>query len=51
MDLPLLGKLAVLGVLFGLTGGAFAWGLRQAKAQAARALPQPLVRIAVMASA
>lgn len=48
MDLPLLGKLAVLGVLFGLTGGAFAWGLRQAKAQAARALPQPLVRIAVM---
>lgn len=51
MDLPLLGKLAVLGVLFGLTGGVFAWGLRQAKTLAARALPQPLVRIAVMASA
>ena len=32
MDLPLLGKLAMLGVLFGLTGGVFAWGLRQAKA-------------------
>lgn len=48
MDLPLLGKLAVLGVLFGLTGGVFAWGLRQAKTLAARALPQPLVRIAVM---
>lgn len=48
LNLPVLGKLAVLGVLFGLTGGIFAWGLRQAKALAAQKLQHPLVRIAVM---
>ena len=48
LNLPVLGKLAVLGVLFGLTGGIFAWGLRRAKALAAQKLQHPLVRIAVM---
>ena len=48
LNLPVLGKLAVLGVLFGLTGGIFAWGLRRAKALAAQKLQHPLVRSAVM---
>ena len=45
---PGLGRLAVLGVTFGMAGGAFAWCLAHAKTLAARLLPNPYVRIAVM---
>lgn len=48
LDLPGLGRLAVLGIAFGMVGGAFAWCLAHAKTLAARLLPNPYVRIAVM---
>lgn len=48
LDPPGLGRLAVLGVAFGMAGGAFAWCLAHAKTLAARLLPNPYVRIAVM---
>jgi len=48
LDLPGLGRLALLGIAFGMVGGAFAWYLAHAKTLAARLLPNPYVRIAVM---
>ena len=48
LDLPGLGRLAVLGVAFGMVGGAFAWCLAHAKTLAARLFPNPYMRIAVM---
>lgn len=38
LDLPGLGRLALLGIAFGMVGGAFAWCLAHAKALAARLL-------------
>lgn len=38
----------VLGITLGMVGGAFAWCLVHAKTLAARLLPSPYVRIAVM---
>lgn len=38
----------MLGSVFGTVGGAFAWCLAHAKTLAARLLPNPYVRIAVM---
>lgn len=38
----------MLGSVFGMVGGAFAWCLAHAKTLAARLLPNPYVRIAVM---
>lgn len=49
-DLPerqLVWKLLVLGVIFGVTGGAFAWLLKQMKAFAAARISAPVLRIAV----
>lgn len=48
LDLPGLGRLALLGIAFGMVGGAFAWRLAHAKTLAARLPPNPYVRIAVM---
>lgn len=48
LDLPGLGRLAALGIAFGMVGGAFAWCLAHAKTLAARLLPNPYARIAVM---
>ena len=48
LDLPGLGRLALLSIAFGMVGGAFAWCLAHAKTLAARLLPNPYVRIAVM---
>lgn len=42
------GKLALLGVVFGIVGGGFAWCLKQAKGLLARKLPDPMKRIAVV---
>lgn len=41
LDLPGLGRLALLGIAFGMVGGAFAWCLAHAKTLAARLLPNP----------
>ena len=38
----------MLGIAFGMVGGAFAWCLAHAKTLAARLLPNPYVCIAVM---
>lgn len=48
LDLPGLGRLALLGIAFGMVGGAFAWCLAHAKTLAARLLPNPYIRVAVM---
>ena len=48
LDLPGLGRLALLGIAFGMVGGAFAWCLAHAKTLAARLFPNPYARIAVM---
>lgn len=45
---PGLGRLALLGIAFGMVGGAFAWCLAHAKTLAARLLPSPYIRVAVM---
>lgn len=38
----------VLGIAFGMVGGTFAWRLAHARILAARLLPNPYMRIAVM---
>ena len=40
-------RLAVLGIVFGIVGGAFAWCLAHAKTLAGRLAPNPYVRIGV----
>ena len=42
---PLVGKLLLFGLLFGLVGGLFAWTLHKLKALFAAHLPNPLLRI------
>lgn len=46
-----LGRLLVLGIAFGMTGGAFAWCLARAKTIAARVFPNPYTRIATIGAA
>lgn len=41
-------RLAILGVVFGIVGGAFAWCLTHAKTLAGRLAPNPYVRIGVI---
>ena len=41
-------KLLILGILFGLVGGFFAWALKQIKAMVSSKLPNPIIRIAVV---
>lgn len=41
-------RLAILGVVFGIVGGAFAWCLAHAKTLAGRLAPNPYVRIGVI---
>ena len=48
LDIPGLGRLALLGIAFGMVGGAFAWCLAHAKTLAARLFPNPYIRVAVM---
>lgn len=45
---PVLIKLVLLGVVFGLAGALFAWLLKQSKQFAAEKLKNPILRIAVM---
>lgn len=45
---PLVGKLLLFGLLFGLVGGLFAWTLHKLKALFAQYLPNPLLRILVI---
>lgn len=40
-------KLILLGILFGIAGGAFAWCLNRSKKLAKEKLPNPILRIAV----
>lgn len=42
---PLVGKLLLFGLLFGLVGGLFAWTLHKLKTLFAQHLPNPLLRI------
>ena len=44
-------RLVVLGIVFGLVGGAFAWCLAHAKTLAGRLAPNPYVRIGVTGAA
>lgn len=48
LDGPLAGKLLLLGILFGLTGGIFAWLLRWSRQFAANRIPAPVLRIFVL---
>ena len=45
---PLVGKLLLFGLLFGIIGGLFAWTLHKLKALFAQYLPNPLLRILVI---
>lgn len=45
---PLVGKLLLFGLLFGLVGGLFAFALHKLKALFAQYLPNPLLRILVI---
>ena len=44
-------RLVVLGIVFGIVGGAFAWRLAHAKTLAGRLAPNPYVRIGVTGAA
>lgn len=47
LDATGIARLAILGVVFGIVGGAFAWCLAHAKTLAGRLAPNPYVRIGV----
>lgn len=47
LSLPVTGRLILLGTLFGITGGAFAWSLKWMKTKLAKLWKHPVVRIAV----
>lgn len=47
LDAAGIARLAILGVVFGIVGGAFAWCLAHAKTLAGRLAPNPYVRIGV----
>ena len=46
MDLSFLAKLILLGLIFGLVGGGFAWCLKQAKKILGEKIKNPILRIA-----
>lgn len=48
LDAPMTGKLLLLGIIFGFTGGAFAWLLKWTRQFAANRIPGPVLRIFVM---
>lgn len=45
MGVPDMGKLILMGILFGIVGGAFAWTLKYMKGKLASVWKQPVVRI------
>lgn len=47
LDAAGIARLAILGIVFGIVGGAFAWCLAHAKTLAGRLAPNPYVRIGV----
>ena len=51
LDAPTVVRLIVLGIAFGIVGGGFAWCLSRAKALAARLIPHPYRRVAIMGAA
>ena len=51
LDATGIARLAILGVVFGIVGGAFAWCLAHAKTLAGRLAPNPYVRIGVVGAA
>ena len=48
LDAAGIARLAILGVVFGIVGGAFAWCLAHAKTLVGRLAPNPYVRIGVI---
>ena len=48
LDAAGIARLAILGVVFGIVGGAFAWCLAHAKTLAGRLAPNPYIRIGVI---
>lgn len=48
LDATGIARLAILGVVFGIVGGAFAWCLAHAKTLAGRLAPNPYIRIGVI---
>ena len=48
LSVPALGKLILLGILFGITGGVFAWALKWLKGTFAKIWKNPVIRIAVV---
>lgn len=44
-DLPTAAKLVLLGILFGIVGGAFAWILKYVKGKLSALIPNPVLRI------
>ena len=51
LDVTGIARLAILGVVFGIVGGAFAWCLAHAKTLAGRLAPNPYIRIGVIGAA
>lgn len=51
LDATGIARLAILGVVFGIVGGAFAWCLAHAKTLAGRLAPNPYGRIGVIGAA
>ena len=51
LDATGIARLAILGVVFGIVGGAFAWCLAHAKTLAGRLAPNPYIRIGVIGAA
>ena len=51
LDATGIARLAILGVVFGIVGGAFAWCLSHAKTLAGRLAPNPYIRIGVIGAA
>ena len=51
LDATGIARLAILGVVFGIVGGAFAWSLAHAKTLAGRLAPNLYVRIGVIGAA
>lgn len=51
LDAAGIARLAILGIVFGIAGGTFAWCLAHAKTLAGRLAPNPYVRIGVTGAA
>lgn len=50
-DADIILKLLILGIMFGIVGGMFAWTLKKAKQYAGSLISSPVLRIAVMGAA